>query len=402
MKIKKLIVVSSTYPRWCGDAEPGFVHELSKRLTSDFNVHVVCPHSEGALDYELLNGVHIHRFRYAPKSLETLVSGGGILANIKSNRWKYLLVVPFLISLTYKLIKTIRQVRPDVIHVHWIIPQGVVLALISSFFKLPPMLITSHGGDLFSMDSLAMRFLKRYTLKKFEKITVVNSAMIPKVSDLGVCGEKVKSIPMGVDLEKLFVPDIATRRIPQRILFVGRIVEKKGLVFLIRAISKVKTRFPNAHLVLAGAGTIAEEESIRREISKHDLADSVTWLGPVAQSKLPKLYSEAAVFVAPFVKAESGDQEGFGLVAIEAIGCLCPVILGRVSVTEEFYKEFESPPALVDPQDTDQLASAIESVFDEPELNSDLVYQLRQKIHHRLGWNVIASEYCSELKEIAL
>jgi glycosyltransferase involved in cell wall biosynthesis len=362
----------------------------------------VCPHSKGALDSELLDGVYIHRFRYAPKSFESLVNGGGILANIKSHKWKLLLIIPFLLGLTYKLIKILRHVRPDVIHVHWIIPQGVVLAFISTFLKLPPMLITSHGGDLFSMDTFVVRLFKRFTLKRFKKITVVNDAMIAKIAEIGLCIKNVKAIPMGVDLDKLFIPNRSFNRVPNRIVFVGRIVEKKGLVFLIRALSKVKARYPNAHLVLAGAGTSLEEANIKKEITKYGLESSVVWLGAVAQSMLPKLYSEAAVFVAPFIKAESGDQEGLGLVAIEAIGCMCPVILGRVPATEKFYMQFESPPALISPQNTDELASSIEHVFDEPDINSKLVARLRNDIYHGLNWDVIARKYSSELNEISL
>jgi glycosyltransferase involved in cell wall biosynthesis len=402
MKRKNLLVVSSTYPRWSGDPEPGFVHELSKRLISDFNVYVVCPHSNGAMDYECLDGVHIHRFRYAPKALETLVSGGGILSNIKSNRWKLLLVFPFLMCLGYKLIKIIRLIKPDVIHSHWIIPQGLILAFLSMFLKLPPMLITSHGGDLFSMDSLFMRLLKRFALRAFNKVTVVNSAMISKITDLGFCVENVNAIPMGVDLDNLFIPMREINRISHRILFVGRIVEKKGLIFLIRALAKVRSKFPTAHLVLAGAGTELDERNVRKEISDNNLSECVTWLGAVPQCMLPKLYNEAAVFVAPFVKARSGDQEGFGLVAIEAIGCLCPIILGRVSVTEEFYQRFEQPPALIDPHDISELVRAIEDVFEEPGLSLELVSRLRDKVTQCIGWNVVAGKYSSLLNEMSL
>jgi glycosyltransferase involved in cell wall biosynthesis len=399
---KKLLVVSSTYPRWTGDPEPAFVHELSKRLTQEFEVHVVCPHSVDALVYELLDGVHVHRFRYAPNTFETLVSGGGILSNLKSNRWKYLLVIPYLIGLAWALLKIVRKNQPDVIHAHWIIPQGFVLAVMSIFVKLPPMLLTSHGGDLFSVDSFLMRFFKRYTLKKFKKITIVSAAMVTKIESLGVNSERTNVIPMGVDLSNLFIPNDKINRISNRILFVGRIVEKKGLIYLIKALSKVKVKFPDAHLIIAGAGSVLEENKIRKEIAERNLVSSVTWLGAVSQMDLPQLYCESEVFVAPFVEAESGDQEGLGLVAIEAIGCLCPIVLGRVSAVDEFYKELDLSPALVNPYNVDELANAIENVFETPYFNYDLIFRLREKIHNRLSWSIISNKYCTEIKDLVI
>src|SRR5690606_6282774 len=87
-----LLVLTSTYPRWAGDPEPGFVHELAKRLTDRFRVIVLGPHAPGAKTAEVLDGVEVIRYRYAPERMETLVNDGGIITNLRRSRWKYLLV----------------------------------------------------------------------------------------------------------------------------------------------------------------------------------------------------------------------------------------------------------------------------------------------------------------------
>ena len=80
----RLLVLTSTYPRWAGDPEPGFVHELSRRLTDKFQVTVLCPHACGALPKEQLDGVKVIRYRYAPERWERLVNNGGISVDRKS------------------------------------------------------------------------------------------------------------------------------------------------------------------------------------------------------------------------------------------------------------------------------------------------------------------------------
>ena len=82
-----LLVLASTYPRWAGDPEPSFVHELARRMGTEFRVIVVCPHAMGAKQKELLDGVEVVRYRYAPERWETLVNDGGIVANLKARRW---------------------------------------------------------------------------------------------------------------------------------------------------------------------------------------------------------------------------------------------------------------------------------------------------------------------------
>ena len=74
-----LLVLASTYPRWADDHEPGFVHELARRLTDRFRVLALVPHSPGSSTRETLDGVEVIRYRYAPGRLETLVNDGGIV-----------------------------------------------------------------------------------------------------------------------------------------------------------------------------------------------------------------------------------------------------------------------------------------------------------------------------------
>src|SRR3546814_343096 len=88
----RLLITAPTYPRWPGDPEPAFVHELARRLIDRFEVTVLCPHAKGAAPEEILDGVRVVRYRYAPEHFEVLVNDGGIVTNLRHSPWKWLLV----------------------------------------------------------------------------------------------------------------------------------------------------------------------------------------------------------------------------------------------------------------------------------------------------------------------
>jgi len=251
----KVLVLSSTYPRWEGDTLPTFVHELSKRLVDDFCVCVLCPHAKGARSREQIDGVSIHRFRYAPAGLEVLIENGGVLANLNRSIWAYALLPPFLLANLAWLIYLIYKEKPDVIHAHWLIPQGF-MAVMANY--LPgvnvPVLVTSHGADLFAFRSGIFRWAKKLVLQKASKVTVVSQAMLHEVKKLVGSDIDAEVISMGVDLDNLFTPDKSIRKNKNSLLFVGRLVEKKGLSYLIDAVEILKDRFPGISLKVVGNG----------------------------------------------------------------------------------------------------------------------------------------------------
>ncbi|MFP5339136.1 MAG: glycosyltransferase [Gammaproteobacteria bacterium] len=330
----RLLVLASTYPRWPGDPEPGFVHELAKRLTGDFDVTVLGPHAPGAPTRERMDGVDVVRYRYAPQRWETLVNDGGIVTNLRRQPWKWLLVPGFLLGLAWKAWRLVRELRPSVVHAHWLLPQGLVAAVLKSIEpRMPPFLVTSHGADLFALRAAPLQALKRWVARRAAGVTVVSGAMREELARIGVDPSTVQVMPMGVDLAGRFRPDPAVERSRDELLFVGRLVEKKGLRHLIDAMPAILRAHPTAFLTVAGFGP--EEAQLREQARALGVAAQVRFLGPVRQEELPDLYRRAAVFVAPFVAGSSGDQEGLGLVLVEAAGCGCPVVAGDVPAVRD-------------------------------------------------------------------
>ncbi len=256
-----VLVLTSTFPRWEQDKEPAFVFELCRRLTDEFDVTVLAPRSSGSKGFETMSGLRVFRFPYFFKRWENLAThSGGILNRLKANRLNYLLMPFFLCGQLLAFVKLIRRERFDLIHAHWLIPQGVIAVwgLILSRHRIP-LLCTSHGGDLFALKGSIFQRVKRWVMKRSQKMTVVSNAMKDVVVNMGVAPGKVDVIPMGVDLRNTFVPDENVKRSDTEILFVGRLVEKKGVRYLLEALPAVLADFPEARLTVAGAGPMEEE-----------------------------------------------------------------------------------------------------------------------------------------------
>ncbi len=392
-----LLVFASTYPRWINDPEPAFVHELSRRLMSEYDVHVICPHAPDSKTYEIIDGVNIHRFRYAPGNFETLIQSGGILNNLKKDKWKCLLLPFFFLGMLIKAHALISNLKPRLIHAHWIIPQGLVLAFLSILMPLPPMLITSHGGDLFALKGRAFMKVKAWVLSKFSGVTVVSELMKTEVIKLGVTTERIQVIPMGVDFYGKFSLTPFTQRNANEMLFVGRLVEKKGVEFLIRALPRIAEDVPLISLTIAGYGP--ELEKLKHLAVELNVKERVSFLGAVKQSELPTLYQRCALFVAPFVEAKSGDQEGFPVSVIEAVACGAPMLTSKLPVLVDAFGRHASA-LTCDVKEKDKFSAKITSILGDLANGKLIVESLREDFIKTLDWSQVSYRYNQSLKSI--
>ena len=226
--MQPILVLTSTYPRWDGDSEPAFVHLLCRQLTRDYRIVVLAPHFPGASRHEIIDGIEVYRFRYFFPFAEHLAYQGGVMTNIRRNYLKLLLVPPFVISQLVNAIKLCRQYNVQLIHAHWLIPQGLI-ALLTRYFlrRRIPILSTSHGADLFSLQRGVLERLKRLVVQRSERVTVVSSAMQRRLIETGCDSPNISILSMGVDLQNEFIPG-TTDASPTDLVCVGRLVEKRG------------------------------------------------------------------------------------------------------------------------------------------------------------------------------
>ena len=384
-----LLVLASTYPRWRGDPEPGFVHDLCRRLTGRFEVIALVPDAPGADPDGPFDGVEVIRYRYAPRPLQTLVNAGGIAANLQRHAWKWLLLPGFLLGQYLAARRVLRHRHVDVIHAHWLIPQGLVAWRLRQRMHTP-YLVTSHGGDLFGLRGRWPTALKRHVAAASSAMTVVSSAMRAEAVRVGLHPPRLEVLPMGVDLRERFVVDPGIPRADAELLFVGRLVAKKGLVHLLDALPAVLAQNPRVELRIAGFGP--EEATLRAQAQRLGMAGRVHFLGAVAQADLPALYRHASLFVAPFVRDAHGDQEGLPVVLMEAIGCGCPVLVGEVAGIHDLLGAAGAE-VCVQPADTAALAAAIVRTLSAPEQAQARAQAMRESAARWIDWQPIADGY---------
>lgn len=328
---KKLLVTASTFPRWKDDTEPRFVLDLASHMTNEFDVTVLVPAAPGAKNREVLEGVQVIRYHYFPiHKWETLCYPGAIVPRIKEKKIRALLVPFLLLSLYFHLWKILSQY--DMVHAHWLIPQGIV----QSFFK-KPYIVTGHGGDVVSLNKGIIKKLKMKCLRKAGRVTVVSEYLKKKVQEL-VPEIAPDVISMGVDTKKFGkqhrVENYFGQGDKKVVLFVGRLAEKKGVTYLIEAMKQI-----DALLVIAGNGPLRKTlEEQAEQVGK----DRIRFLGEKTHEELKKIYASADIFVAPSVTAKDGDQEGLGLVLLEAMASGLPVVASKSGGITQIIKDGEN------------------------------------------------------------
>lgn len=387
-----LLVTTSTFPRWSEDNEPRFVYDLSKRLATEFNIIILAPHATGAALEEQWDGMQIYRYRYAPEKLQTLTYNGGISANLKHNSWKFLLLPLFFLGQWWALKKILNQHSIDTIHAHWLIPQGLVAAFtLLSFKKNIKLICTSHGGDLFSLQGKISTFLKRWVIKRCDAITVVSQAMLLKVKELTYNQySAIHVIPMGTDLTNTFVPNSNIKRATNQLLFVGRLVEKKGLTYLLQALYQLKPNFPNLELIIAGSGPLKNQ--LIEQVQKLGIEHQVKFVGRLTHVELVTLYQTATVAIFPFIQTQDGDMEGLGLVMVEAMGCGCPVIASDLpAVRDVIYSQQNEQ--LVKAADSTSLTTTIAELLNHPTKLQLLSMQALAIAHKGFDWESVTEHY---------
>jgi phosphatidyl-myo-inositol dimannoside synthase len=126
----RVLMLTSTLPRWEGDSEPRFVLDLAKRLSADFDIELVAPHAPGAVRHEVLEGIPVTRFRYWIPRWQSVAYEGGISWRLKENRWRLFQLPFFFVSQLWHIGRRIgREPGFSVIHAHWIVPQGLAALL---------------------------------------------------------------------------------------------------------------------------------------------------------------------------------------------------------------------------------------------------------------------------------
>jgi colanic acid/amylovoran biosynthesis glycosyltransferase len=355
----RLLVLASTYPVTDDDGIPAFVRDLAVEEAQEFDTLVLVPRVPGAALREERGGLTVQRFRYFPRRWEDLADGA-ILENLRSRKSRWLQVLPFVLAEAWALRRAVRQHRPDVLHVHWIVPQGVAALLAA---RTVPWLVTTLGGDVYALSDPVSGRLKRAVLRRARAVTAMNSDMTARLIAQGAPPEATYVQPMGADVDAVRKAGEGIEQVPGRIVFVGRLVEKKGVAVLLDALRRLQA--PGWSLEVVGDGPLRAELTAKAE------GLPVTFRGALSRTELARSYARGEVAVLPSVRAASGDQDGLPVSLMEAMAGGCAIVASRIAGLDAAVVDGESG-LLVPPGDADALAAALDGLLADPDRRAKL------------------------------
>ncbi|OQW79845.1 MAG: hypothetical protein BVN35_00205 [Proteobacteria bacterium ST_bin11] len=391
----KVLWLTSSYPRSKDDSASVFLRYLAEALANqNISLHILSPDHCEVQVTEQAGGIVCSHFRYFwPRRLQLLAYGSGILPNLRATPWLLFQVPFFMLSMFITAAWIVLRDKPCLIHAHWIFPQGTVAVLLGKLFKIP-VVVTAHGGDAFALKGFFVGALKRWTVKNCSAWTSNTNATADAVGpDL----PKPRIIPMGIDYKKFASGNAQTALktdSQQKIilLFVGRLVEKKGVADLIAAVVGLpKDLLDRVQLWIIGDGT--ERDHLKKLARDHQIEDKVVFHGRLPNAILPDYYAAADIFIAPSIVDANGDTEGQGVIFLEAMASNIPVISTNAGGIAEVI-EHRKTGLLVNAKAPEEIKQAIELLVADKELRVSLK-TAGQRVAESYDWEKMAVKFVS-------
>jgi glycosyltransferase involved in cell wall biosynthesis len=362
--LMRIAIIGSTYPRSEYDYEVPWLRESVNRVARrGHEVTVIAP-SYCGLKSHRIDGTFVHRFRYGPARWEKLTHGEGAPNKLKKQPILKLLTLTYLLSGAWAAWKVCREKKIDLLHVHWPFPHGL-MALAPAWLNGVKVVSSCHSAEIaLAAGNKLMTRLLAACLRGSEAVTA-NSRHTAELAEK-ISGVKAEVIPYGATVR--VEPEAAIRPsdypdVP-RLLFSGRLIQRKGVQYLLRAMPLILSKRP-VRLVVTGDGHCrAEWEALTRELG---LNGHVEFAGFVSNEKLGELFRSCSVYVHPAIYDDRGDTEGLGVVLIEALRNRKPVVASQVGGIGDVIKD-DRTGLLVPEKNPEAIAQAVLRILADPAL----------------------------------
>lgn len=362
----RILMLSSTLPRFPGDMQANFVGEQAAAWLDarpEDEIIILAPHDAGIARVEREGRVEIRRFGYSWPAGTQKLAYPAILPNIRRNPLLALQVPGFVFS-QYRAAKQLCRTRGiDLVYAHWVVPQGLVACALKRALKIPFVLQT-HSSDLTVLSKLGSlgRRLARNLLNACDVFFCVNSNQLTYANSLLGAAEreefasKAHCLPMGVEA---FAPPKSQYGKTAEVATIARLSRKKGLDHLINAAEALAQSNCMPEIMIAGDG----EDRSDLEAMVHK--SNVTFTGFLAGPKKADFLANAQRFAFP-AKAAGDDVEGLPVALLEALLRGKPVLASRdtnIELLPEWPLLKERVVFVSDPTDVDLLTNKIRELL---------------------------------------
>lgn len=386
----RILHVLTAFPRREGDVIVPWLVELLlqlKRRGHEVEVLTSAYRGGGNRSYA---GIPVHRFRYFPAPWEDLTHDEAVPERIRrSFRYRVAAVLYVLCGMVAAW-RIGRRRRYDIVHVHWAVPHFLLGKAAASGARV---VTTFYGAELSLANSSlpGLRWLLISAARKSDRTVAISRHTAGQVESLS--GVRPEVIPYGVGL-----PAAAARggqSLPGAppgdftVLFVGRLVERKGVDVLLRAAARLSASVRLRVVVVGDGPERGRLETLAQELG---LAACVEFKGRVSTEDLQKCYRSARAFVLPAIVDRRGDTEGLGVVLLEAMSYGVPAVASRTGGITDIVEDGTNG-LLVEPGDPAALAAALERLARDPALAFRLGEAGRRTVESRFSWNAIAERW---------
>ncbi|HUP41709.1 MAG TPA: glycosyltransferase, partial [Thermoanaerobaculia bacterium] len=378
-----------------------FVQRLSEELAGlGHEVHVLVPY-DPELRPDPASPLAVHAFRYVrPDRWHRLGYSRTLRRDVGLRLAAWLQSPLYFACAVRALRRLIERAGIELVHAHWILPNGFVAAR-ATRGSATPFVVTLHGSDVFMAERNPLfGAMARRALLGAGHVTSCSADLRDRL--LALAGSpappelaaKVSLVPNGTDLVPPggLDPDAARRRLGlpedgRLVAAVGRMVDKKGFGYLLEAAPAILDGRPDVRLVVAGGGDLLP--ALRERAAALGLGDRVLFPGALAHDRVLDLLAAAEVFVMPSVRDQRGNIDGLPVVVLEAMAAGVPVVATAVAGMPLAVRDGETG-LLVPEKDPRALAEAVAGLLDRPETARALGRAGRDRVARELNWAAVA------------
>jgi glycosyltransferase involved in cell wall biosynthesis len=376
----RILHVPTAWPRDPGDViTPWLVTLAERQAERGHEVHVLAPSYAGIGD-QRQGDLYVHRYRYAPVRWERLTHEETTPDRLERNPAWGLLLPGYVAAGTRTAHRLGRSIRPDAVHVHWAIPHGVHGAAAARAGDAA-LVTTFYGAEIrwaerrFPPGKVFLRWYGRRS-----HLVAISESTRRMLAPYAV--RPIDVIPYGVPLPEEAPP--GGRGVgPPTLLFVGRLVTRKGVDRLLEALAALPER--PWRLEVIGFGPERERlEALSRRLG---LAERVAFLGRVSNQDLTAAYRRATGFVLPATLDEREDTEGLGVVLLEAMSHALPVVATRRGGITDVV--IDGRTGILVEDEIPALTAGVLRLLEDPATARDMGERGRERVRTAFGWDSI-------------
>lgn len=260
------------------------------------------------------------------------------------------------------------------------------LAAVARAFGVP-VIMTVHGLDV-TYDRAPYRWWLRSFLPGMDAYVCISSAARAAAIERGVPAERADVIGIGIDVSS--IPSVAVAREDDLLLFVGRIVRRKGLAWFVREVlPELAASRPRLRLAVLGEGP--ERQRVVEAATAARVLHRLLWLGPLTDVEKWEWYARASACIMPNIRVD-GDMEGFGIVALEAMAAGCPLVVADLEGLRDAVEDRKGG-RLVRSEDARAWSDTLRDLLDDREVREQQGAAARRWVVARHSWSTIIDRY---------